>query len=385
MYGSGLCDRTEKAILERKSDMKKLLALVLVAALLTPMTVSVLATNDTPSTVVFNDEFNFQYVERIDEDNRIIRTYEKEDKPMGAIAYGLRSLNSEENDRERTKALLSDLGMGDDFIAELSDEDLDVYGESKSITGVVSYIKTDKDGNSTYVSEGDVSVCAPPSIEEDVIIKDDGGGGSSFFTAEYEDSYMRLNYMVIDCAGEVYKFLINAEWLTMPFWRLTDSLGACSSSMTVEAGTRRGWYSYKEKIATTFEYEENIIQTDFSSSQFQQAQGANGWYGSGVVFDLPADYSYVDRDDDGDVIYSSETSYSNFKIHYEFEGKIIYPDQTVNFNSVATYCHEIIGLSLSTGLSIGTSEVGVSIGLGFDYLYDVRRAEIPHSIQYKPE
>ena len=43
--------------------MKKVLALVLIAALMTPMTVSVFATNDDPATVVFNDEFNFRYVD----------------------------------------------------------------------------------------------------------------------------------------------------------------------------------------------------------------------------------------------------------------------------------------------------------------------------------
>ena len=36
---------------------------MLITALLTPMTVSVLATNEDPVTVVFNDEFNFRYVD----------------------------------------------------------------------------------------------------------------------------------------------------------------------------------------------------------------------------------------------------------------------------------------------------------------------------------
>lgn len=370
--------------------MKKLLALVLVAALLTPMTVSVLATNDTPSTVVFNDEFNFQYVERIDEDNRIIRTYEKEDTPKGAIAYGLRSLNSEENDRERTKALLSDLGMGDAFIAELSDEDLDVYGESKSITGVVSYIKTDKDGNSTYVSEGDVSVCAPPSIDEDVIIKDDGGGGSSFFTAEEEDSYMRLNYMVLDCAGEVYKFLIDAEWLKMPNCRLTDSLGACSSSMTVEQDTRKGWCTYNKKTETIDEYDRkttnnNVIHYDFSNSSFHEAGTVGGWYGSAALFALPINKTVHEKDVWNNTIYYNKVTCYGYKVHYEFEGKIVNPELITNFNSGATYCHQIKFLNVDPVLSIGTAEFGMAITLGGETDFDNRGVSILGSIQYKPE
>lgn len=198
--------------------------------------------------------------------------------------------------------------------------------------------------------------------------------------------------MVVDCAEEVYKFLIDAEWLTMPTWRFTDSLGACSSSMTVETTNRSAWFTYNKKIVTKYEYEdgrtewitdESVIHGDCPESDFRIAGTSYGWCGSAVLFNLPNnDYG---SGESGEVTYTRSITCSNFKIHYEFEGKIIYPDQTVNFNSIATYCHKKLSTQINPELTIGTEGYGVAIGLGFGIDFDNRGVSIPDSIQYKPD
>ncbi len=354
--------------------MKRLLALVLTAALLTPMPISVYATNDESSTVVFNDEFNFQLVETVDENNRIIRTYEKNEQPQARSTYGLRANGNETDNYERTKALLSDLGMSDAFISELSNEQLEAYAESESMTGIVSYTKSDMEGNVTYVSEEEANVYTLPNLNVEQEIKDDGDGGSNVYTDEAVDSYMRLYYMVIYKGDALYKHIVTAEWLTMPVCCSYDSLGVCSTGLTVELGSRYGWRSYDHTTKTIISSETEKVKTYFSSSDFQQPSNGD-WYGAGVVFDIPKPIPA-----DGFTEYIT-----NYKVYFEYESKVRYPQLETYIETNACYEHSKIEVVISPSLEINSEEIGVSIGISGEWSTEKRTAYFDESIHYIPE
>lgn len=354
--------------------MKRLLALVLTAALLTPMSLSVFATAPDTSTVIYNDEFNFQLVETVDENNRIIRTYHKDEQPQTQSTYSLRSVGNDTDNYERTKALLSDLGMGDAFISELSDEQLEEYAASESMTGIVSYTKSDIEGNVTYVSEEEASVCGGPSTGGNQDIMDGGDGGSNVYTDEVVDSYMRLYYMVIYLTEAEYKHTVTAEWLTMPFWRSYDSLGVCSNGLTVEMDSRYGWASYDYTVETLFSSETENIKTYFSSSDFQQPINGD-WHGAGVVFNLPETIP-----SDGYTEYIT-----NYKVYFEYKSLVRYPTLETYIETNACYEHSKATVVLSPSLEINSEEVGVSIGISGDWTTEKRTAYFDQSIHYIPD
>lgn len=74
---------------------------------------------------MYNNEFGFSYTEFIDPDNRTIRTYQRENENTGFNLFSLLSRTASEvedtGDDEKTKAVLSALGMEDTFIEELRD------------------------------------------------------------------------------------------------------------------------------------------------------------------------------------------------------------------------------------------------------------------------
>ncbi len=354
--------------------MKRLLALVLTAALLTHMSVSVYATNNESPTVVFNDEFNFQLVETVDENNRIIRTYQKNEQPQAQSTYSLRSVGNDTDNYERTKALLSDLGMGDAFISELSDEQLEEYAASESMTGIVSYTKSDLEGNVIYVSEEEASVYGGPSTGGNQDIMDGGDGGSNVYTDEVVDSYMRLYYMVIYQGDALYKHIVTAEWLTMPVCRSYDSLGGCSTGLTVELGSRYGWYSYNKTTTTILGTEVEKVQTDFTTSDYYHP--SNGvWYGSGVLFQLPT------------VINTENThrEISDFKVYFEYESRVRQPQEETYIETNATYDHSIFTLTFSPSLELSSEDAGISIGISGGMQTERHTAYFDKSIHYIPE
>ncbi len=354
--------------------MKKLLALVLTAALLTPMSLSVFATAPDTSTVIYNDEFNFQLVETVDENNRIIRTYEKDEQPQARSTYGLRSNMDEADYYERIKALLSDLGMGDAFISEMSNEQLESFSNIESITGIVSYTKSDMEGNITYVSEEEASVCGAPSTGGNQDIMDGGDGGSNVYTDEVVDSYMRLYYMVIYQGDALYKHIVTAEWLTNPLCRSYDTIGVCSKGLTVEAGSRYGWVSYVETTTTILGTNSEQKLNYFTTSNFQQPTNGD-WYGAAAVFHLP-------------IIINTDTTHreaTEIKAYFEYESRVRYPTLVTYFETAATYDHSIINLSVSPSVSISTEDLGVSIGISGNWITERRTAYFDESILYIPD
>ena len=304
-----------------------------------------------------------------------IRKYEK---PETSVF----STNSTGNSVAKTKAILASLGMGEDFIEELSNEQLTEYANSKSITATTSYIKTTPEGISTYVTKEDAENGARgfgpgPGTSEDNL---DDLGSYPNWVEEGSDSYMEI-VLVLSYRGNArYKFSIDAEWLQNPTWCLQNTLGACMQNCSIVNSSRSGWYSYMQDdtrddagaylVKYNFDNDESDFVCDFQNT-------TNGvWDGTAAKIDFMSSAGVL-------WMYS----FSEYKAHIEFDAMVSEPDASSTFNVVATYSHATatidtlddvsIGIDTSGAVSIGIINLGVSI--------QNRNVSLPEPITYTPD
>lgn len=269
--------------------------------------------------------------------------------------------------------------MGDDFIAELSDEQLNEYASSESIYASTEYIRTDMNGNQTTVSEEEalnasasVNPTAAPPTDDFV---DDGGGDYPVYYDIMTDEYMKLVLVISYKGNAEYNFSVDATWLSEPTFHFTDSPGIAATDMAVSMNSCSGWYRYTKVEETVLSGEEiSQIKENFNSDNSEFQLSSNGaWRGAAVLYNLP--------DNIVKPLYS--TIYKEFKFHFEFTGTIRNPQLITNFNIIASYDHIRASLTLDPTISISI-DGSVSIGISGVTVHDIRTIVYPEVIRYAP-
>jgi hypothetical protein len=329
--------------------------------------------------VKHNDEYGYVYTEQIGEDHTIFRAYQKNSVLTGETPQ-LASANETRNDDilqspEKTRSLLRSLGMGEDFIDMLTEEDLREYARCKSIVGITSYTKTDTEGNVVNVSEEEATSNAGARSLPEQDLVDPTPGPAGAYSNTYEDAYMSMYYQVMYFGNGRYRFSVDATWLDEPFWRLTDSLGACAQGFAIDYDTCEGYYRCEETSPQIPNIQPIQRTESFGSDDFMDAH-ENGWDGVAVTFNLRTDISGVG------VI---GTAYENHMAHCHFYGFIRYPDLNTYFNTTATYSHSIVTLILNPSISISQEGMGWGIGLGVSSLIENRIVKINDPIYYQAD
>ena len=324
-----------------------------------------------------NQEYAFTYTEYTDTDNSIIRTYSKQDSPaISTFARVASNHNTDDakTEQERTKAVLTSLGMSQAFVNELSEEDLDEYANSPQITSVVSYTKTDEDGNVTNVPEDEA--LAVTSVDPEFSFGNDEGGGGGYpsHTTTEIDTYMKMVFIVTELGGGRYKYSVDAEWLTMPYWRLRDCIGIAVQNSSVSYGSFAGWCSY----TTTYSYILGTLETeniyyDFTDDYFAEPTSSS-WDGGAATFGLPANET-------NDVV---SIVHSKFKVHFECEATVVHPQLTTVFNTTASYDHSIVTLDWDLGVDLAAQEGMMSCVLGGSMNSETRVVCFDEPFTYNP-
>ncbi len=198
------------------------------------------------SEMKINSQYQFAYSEKNSE-NSFTRKYVKDGDNIFKNIFGV----DIDQSCERTAQILRSLGMEDAFVEKLSKEKLEKYQECESITSTVVYMKTDNNGITEHVTEEEAFSNATTygigGLPTQVIMPD-GGSGYPTYKETLEDEYMKIVFVVAEEGDGNYSFSVDATWLTMPFYRMSDSLGACAQNMTIENYTRTGWYSYEQMV-----------------------------------------------------------------------------------------------------------------------------------------
>ena len=348
--------------------MKKVLSIIFALAMifsLMPTSLAVdLTGNDTMKTVE-EAGYSFRISERIDEYGRITRSIKSED-------YESRQTHSEFTENmEKTKAMLAAVGMQKENIDRLDDGTLQSFAVSREITVMTSYSKVDSSGNVTYLPEEQaVAESAELNSAQDAIkYKYAVEGAATLSTTEkkyFQDSYMRVDLTVSYQGNAQYLYAVDSEWLTMPTFRGTDSLGACAMNNTVSPDTQYGYYIYDITYinAGVKKYDEKAV---YINSNYGNAVNGN-WYGSACYFNLPNDTFGL----------SSSTLYSNFRVHFQYRSHYTSPNTGGWFNAVGNYTHARIAVSpsISVGIDAKAGTLSVAIGLELHGLKDIRGAEV---------
>lgn len=339
--------------------MKKLISAMLTLCILTTMSFPAFAADN--STFKFKEVGDFDILESQDAENRVTRVYERNNN-----STRINPIQEPKNIcHDETKKLLFTLGMEKAFIDKLSDEDLEIYATSPQIIGTVSYAKLDAQNNITYLSE-DMAIQESAELNQKLEnLYLNNSQIQPFSQNTYEDSYMRIFYMVTYLGNGNYKFSTDARWLTMPFFRGKDSVGACAQTSTVTNSTRSGWYEYDITHINNGKATYDSYYGTIKSGAFKNAINGN-WYGSAGIIDLP-------NDTHGQ---NSSTLYNNFKAHYEYHGHLNNFSLPAWFSTTGSYSHATIAISFTPSVKIGLKGASGSIGLDITPAAETRSAEL---------
>lgn len=392
--------------------MKKVFTWVLILSMVLSLPATAFAAEPQMVHISVNSEAGFQITESVDTYNRVIRTYQS-NTGIDQTRSGGDSIVNVCDDYAETKTLLLALGMEQDFVDALSDDKLEKYAASKQMTAVTAYTKTDENGNVTFISESEAvreaaiinaaekdngeAVLLAPKLQSEI-------GGSYLSFAErgiskiknsisvpaggtvqtrknngnkvFQDSYMRIFFLVSYMGDGYYFYSTTATWLTMPFFRGKDSIGSCAQDCVINNGTRSGWYSYDETYVNFNQVSNTTRKETLNSSNYKNAVNGS-WDGSAAIVNLPTDSSSN---------YTSVT-YNNFKAYYSYEASVKYPKEASRFNATAAYDHATVRIIItSPSISIDLKgNASASIGLAFDKGKDSRVVELDEPIDYIPD
>lgn len=313
-----------------------------------------------------NETGEYGIIRTVDKDNRTVSVYQA--KETMRSSQKVSAFATVGDTYAETKDILRQLGMEEDFIQNLSVEDLALYAKSTKIVGTVSYVKIDKDENASYLPEKEalrqaqsLNSKAPMNMMMSRSIQQD----------KYEDSYMRVFYLTSYYGNGSYLFSTDARWLTMPFFRGKDTIGSCAQNCTVTPNTGSGYYEYDVDTIVLGKITSDSKHYSMSSSNFKTATNGS-FYGSAAVIDLPNDVSSN---------YSS-ILYSNYKAHYQYKGHVNSPNEEAWFNTTGTYDHSQVSISFSPSVSIDLDGVSPSIGLSIVGSTKARSVEL--EVHYRP-
>lgn len=287
------------------------------------------------------------------------------------------SLQTEKN--TYIKDILSLLGLSESFINELSTDKLNMYANAQSITCITTYSVSDQDGNVTIIPKEialqNINSIAklPPTFPEDF---DDGYGDLDSEFGTYSDEYMSITYLVAELGNGRYNHSVNATWLTLPFFRYRDLIGACVENNSVDSSTFSGWYKYRTHY-TVAGTNDVITTTSFTTNNFYSSS-SNGWTGCGAIFELQSDPLPL-GDNELPLLY-----HLDFEAHFEFESTVPNPTSSSSFDSTATYDHATLINNNKTAKLI-TSNGRTYIGLDMlNINVDRRRVILPNELTYTP-
>lgn len=284
--------------------------------------------------------------------------------------------------KDETIALLTTLGMPESMLEAMPDDTLQEFATAKDIFVTSSYTKHNEDSNITIGLPETVAIeesTALNKLQMEYILNPESAStygnmpSDTQTPGEFKDSYMKITHAAAHQGGGKYKYVTNAEWLTMPFFRGFDSIGSCAKGNgSATPYSAKGTYSYTTITiangSTGYQPSGNI-----SISKVQDKTNGD-WYGYAGIFDLPEDVNSPEI--------GLHISHTNLKAYFEYSGNVANPQLVTNFNTNATYSHSTIAITFDPSVSIDTSGVHASIGLKLIGSTDDRIA--PLEVKYVP-
>ena len=309
--------------------MKKLIPLLLTAVMAVQLTLPAFAaspviadTNTTVSRSITQDGYVFDITERVDENYQIIRTYQRPEPASHQTA----SLSDE---LDEIRAMLVALGLDEDDVSMLPDSALQEYVGYSEVTMTTQYLKVAENGVTTPVPEA-------VALSESARISANRAGRAPSDIVPYsdqdyydEDGYLRLTHGAtrVSEGNDYYVFTTDALWLTMPFWRGTDTIGSCANYFAVIENTAYGMYNYEVYNVNTGAAGGTYIRNEVGDLiNINDDLVITGWAGAGASFILPADLHLANQA-------------RNYHVYFHFRAAISETEQEIWTNSLGSYSH----------------------------------------------
>ena len=344
--------------------MKKIIALAMSAFLAAQSVLPVYAvTQSQDEQYVLSNGILIQ--ETVNENHQIILTYTPQ---TTGSTYSTRSTES----APTAEDILEAMGLEQSFIDNMRPETLDVIQKSNYVTSTVSYIKKDADGESTYLSEeqalAEVDMINNMDQSSSRIYDPDDDRYDNVEDEYVEYEYMRIWHMVVrdvESTDGTHIFCTAGRWLKEPIIQSWDSVGSVADEIAYVSNSGYGYYTADEVHtmgSAVSRFDDYFTEVGSANFRFLTS---GAWKGSGMVFKYPTDW--------GTATYGSK--YSDVKAYYEFAGKITHPTLMTNFNSIGTYSHATVVISVKPSIVIGYSSldgayVDASIQLESKYAHE---------------
>lgn len=346
--------------------MKKIISLLLIVVMLFCMSIATFAANVNGSvTSQYYDIADGMVVSEFEGDNYAIVRKATKVGTSGNSTMGIDSQSGDESFHEE-KELLSILGLKKSVIDNLSSEELQDTRDSLMITTVQQYSKVNENGEIVYMPQDQALAEVAAIRAKGITITDE---------SPYSDQYMKITVAAETLSGAKVKIFTTAEWLTDPFFRGKDTIGACAKYVTVLNSSRCGYLQYTHETRT--QNGDLISREPKQEIKFKDFQNAsNGsFYGAGANFDLPND-TY------GPSAGVYEEVYTDFLAYFSYEGHVEFPDQAMYFNITGTYTHTEIAITFNPSLSVSISGGSGSIAPSVMLNKRSRTAQI--EVNYNP-
>ena len=313
--------------------------------------------------IVEQNVLPYGIIEYIDENHQHIRIYKQDNNVSpNSISNG---------DYSEIKNVLLALGMEQCFIDNLSQDDLEIYANSSQISASFSYTKTDSEGTTINVDEA-YAISEAKKINDEKVkqILELAENPSVMPMADvqktYEDSYMRVWHGITILGNGNYLSVTDARWLTMPVFRMKDSIGAAQQDCSIYYESASGYYEYdltqivNGQVSHYYDTHRTI-----SSGNFKTATDGT-FYGYAAIVDLPDDVANT---------YTTQV-YDDYKAHFQYNASIRNPGLLTRFNSTGTYDHLEAAVQISPTLEISYDDLIGFISLNTNFSHNPRTAAL---------
>ena len=325
--------------------MRRFIALIMTILTLTITTSTAYAADyATDIKIVEQKVLPYGIIEYIDENHQHFRVYKQDNNVSpNSIING---------DYSEIKNVLLTLGMEQCFIDNLSQDDLETYAKSPQISATFSYTKTDSKGVTSYVDEN-VALSKSKEInaekKQEILQMENNPSVSPMADFQYtkEDSYMRVWHGITLLGDGNYLSVTDARWLTMPVFRMKDSIGAAQQDCAIYYNSASGYYEYDlTQIVNGQVSHYYDTQRTISSSNFKNANDGT-FYGYAAIVDLPDDVANT---------YTTQV-YDDYKAHFQYNASIRNPGLLTRFNSTGTYDHLEAAVQINPTLEISYDDL----------------------------
>lgn len=224
-----------------------------------------------------------------------------------------------------------------------------------------------------------------PSNSRVIILPEDFGDGTGYPDITYSQSY-RTNdnsfyflLVVTDLGNGKFRYAADAWWMAPPTHREIDSIAIAIQNCALDKQSCSGWYSYNEEIKfkKNDPSPQNKTHTiSLSRDDFTQCAYGN-WQGYGVLWDLPENKTPT-------LDAWAYFTYTDLKMHIEFEAYVQYPTQESYFNVIASYHHSETEYSVTPTLSFADKKGKLAISIQENTTTVPVYLELDSAIHYTP-